>query len=73
MGIFSVDAQAPDGSDAMQQQIAMNQAELENKRQNLYKQRLDIIKSQGGQSFVPDRNASGNSAGGNNSPLGGRQ
>lgn len=48
------------GSDAQKQneqlenqQIQQNQAELEAKKQNLYQTRLDIIKSQGGESWSP--------------------
>jgi hypothetical protein len=36
--------------------MEMNQQELDQKKQSLYKTRLDIIKGQGSQSWVPDRN-----------------
>lgn len=38
------------------EQLQMNKAELETKKQNLYQTRLDIIKGQGGESWTPDRN-----------------
>lgn len=50
MGFFDDDEHSS-GNDAVQQQIAMNEKELEEKRQSLYTQRLDIIKSQGGQNW----------------------
>jgi hypothetical protein len=37
------------------QQFKQNQAELEQKRKNLYQERLDIIKGQGGQTWTPKR------------------
>ena len=57
MGFFDSDndtTTAP-GNDAVNQQIAMNEKELEEKRQSLYTQRLDVIKSQGGQNWGTPR------------------
>lgn len=43
-------------SDALvQQQFKQNQAEIEQKRKSLYQERLDIIKSQGGQQWEPKK------------------
>lgn len=42
--------------DLANQQLALNKAELEAKKQNLYQTRLDIIKGQGGEIWTPDRN-----------------
>lgn len=76
MGFFGGDNDndSPGQSHAEQladQQLQMNKAELENKKQNLYDTRLDIIKGQGGESWVPDRNKRarppGGSGGGNSS------
>ncbi len=56
MGFFSDDDDQPSqspGDAAVQQQIAMTEKELEQKRQSLYSQRLDIIKSQGGTNWNP--------------------
>lgn len=52
MGFFDSDEPSP-ADNAVQQQIAMNEKELEEKRQSLYSQRLDIIKAQGGQNWNP--------------------
>lgn len=41
------------GQDAMDAQINQNAIALETKRKDLYQQRLDIIKSQGGQNWKP--------------------
>lgn len=40
-----------DATNAINQQIDENNAELEAKKQNLYQTRLDIIKGQGSQTF----------------------
>lgn len=55
MGFFDSDEDSSPspGDSAVQQQIAMNEKELEQKRQSLYSQRLDIIKSQGGTNWNP--------------------
>lgn len=37
------------------QQFRQNQAEIETKKKNLYQERLDIIKSQGGQVWHPTK------------------
>ena len=57
MGFFGGDETDHSGEDAINRQNALNEQELEAKRQNLFKQRLDIIKSQGAQQFTPDRTA----------------
>lgn len=59
MGLFSdgnSGAQEPSETDKLiQKQYAENQAEIERKKKDLYQQRLDIIKGQGGQSWTPNR------------------
>lgn len=59
------------------EQMEQNKEELEVKKQNLYAARLDIIKGQGGQSWVPDRTsraaAPRTSGGGGISPPWGRR
>lgn len=57
MGFFGSSDNSDRAADLAQQQIELQQAELEQKRQNLYKTKLDIIKGQGAQSFVPDKTA----------------
>lgn len=47
--------QGKKAADEMQQQIDQNNAELESKRQSLYRTRIGIIKGQGGESWTPDR------------------
>lgn len=43
-------------SDALiDQQFKQNQADIETKKRSLYQERLDIIKSQGGQQWTPKR------------------
>lgn len=37
------------------QQFKKNQADIETKKRSLYQERLDIIKSQGGQQWTPKR------------------
>ncbi len=49
-------------SDIVEQQYEQNRAELERKKQDLYKTRLDIIKSQGGQQWAPEKGGIGNQA-----------
>jgi hypothetical protein len=51
-------------SDIANEQYQQQQAELERKKADLYKTRLDIIKSQGGQQWTPDV------MGGNNQAVG---
>lgn len=49
-------AQGQSASDAIiDQQFKQNQLEMEQKRKGLYQERLDIIKSQGGQVWTPKR------------------
>lgn len=73
MGIFGGGGDDNDNSsqDAanklMQEQIDQNNAELEQKRQDLVQQRMAIVKSQGAETWTPDRNAA-YSGGGNNPP-----
>ncbi len=60
MGFFSgggnSGAQQPSESDRLiEQQFKQNQAEMEQKRKSLYQERLDIIKSQGTQTWTPKR------------------
>lgn len=58
MGLFggggNSGAQQPSEADQLiQQQFNLNQAESEQKRKSLYQERLDIIKSNGGQVWTP--------------------
>jgi hypothetical protein len=53
MGLFGSDDNS-EADDLAKQQFEQNQAELERKKQDLYKTRLDIIKGQGGQQWSPD-------------------
>jgi len=55
MGFFGGDNDNSRTSDIAEEQFRQNQAQLEQKRQNLYKTRLDIIKGQGGQNWTADR------------------
>ena len=57
MGFFSSDNSAEQQVALMNQQIQENQAELEQKRDALYQQRLEIIRGQGGQSWSPSYNS----------------
>ena len=54
MGFLSDDEQSQ-SNEIMQQEVDQNKAELEAKKQSLFKTQLDIIKGEGGQSFSPDR------------------
>ncbi len=54
MGLFGGDDPNQQANDLTNQQIQQNQAEIENKRQSLYKERLDIVKGQGMQSWSPE-------------------
>lgn len=56
MGLFGGGGDSG-SNDAMNQEIANNEAELNTKKQNLYDTRLSIIKSQGQQTWTPDKNA----------------
>lgn len=60
MGLFGDDSN-PDQDQAnalAQEQIDQNKAELEQKREALVEQRMNIIHSQGAEQWTPDRNAS---------------
>ena len=56
MGLFGgeEDNQPSQSELLMEEQYRTNQEELEMKKQSLYKQRLAIIKGQGGQNWTPD-------------------
>lgn len=49
------DAERNASNALIDQQFRQNQAEIETKKKDLYQQRLDIIKSQGTQSWTPKR------------------
>ncbi len=59
MGLFgggNSGAQGQTPSDMLiEQQFQRNQAETEQKKKDIYAERLNIIKSQGGQTWTPDR------------------
>ena len=57
MGFLSSDNSAELQDAMMNQQIQENEAELEQKRDALYQQRLEIIRGQGGQSWSPAINS----------------
>ena len=58
MGLFGGTSNQPSKSDELiQKQYEENQREIAEKKKALYTERLDIIKSQGGQSFTPKREA----------------
>jgi hypothetical protein len=62
MGFFG-GSDSSDTDTLINQQLQANQAELESKRQNLYDERLSIIKGQGGEVWKPSRTGvSGKSA-----------
>lgn len=49
-------AQQPSAADTLiEKQFQQNQKEIEEKKRSLYQERLDIIKSQGGQQWTPKR------------------
>jgi len=68
MGLFGGDDNDNPAQDRanqlVEEQINQNKAELEQKRQSLVSQRMNIIKSQGAETWSPDRGAaySGNDA-----------
>jgi hypothetical protein len=67
MGIFGGDEDnKPSQSEMLlNRQLSENRAELERKKQDLYRTRLDIIKGQGGQQWTPEQpHARGRSRGG---------
>lgn len=49
------DSRNDDANQLADKQFQQNQAELEAKKQDLYQTKLDIAKSQGGQSWVPNK------------------
>lgn len=53
MGLFGGDEKS-DSEKMMEEQYNFNRQELELKKQNLYKTRLEIIKGQGQQTWTPD-------------------
>lgn len=58
MGLFgggNSGAQTSATDAVIQQQFQQNQAEIERKKKDIYAERLSIIKSQGAQSWTPDR------------------
>ncbi len=57
MGFGTSDA-AKQAEKQMNEQIAQNNAQKEQMRKDLYSSRLDIIKGQGEQTWVPDKNES---------------
>ena len=57
MGFLGGDNGTDEQTALMNQQIEENQAELEEKRDALYQQRLEIIRGQGGQSWTPSINS----------------
>lgn len=60
MGFFGGggDGGSSDTNDLLNQQIQDSEQEVEAKRHNLFQQKNDIIKSQGGQNWKPNRNMS---------------
>jgi hypothetical protein len=56
LGLFgnSSESEVPPEAAAIDAQIRTNQAELEAKKQSLYKTRLDIIKGEGAQNWTPN-------------------
>jgi len=57
MGFLGGDNEPSRGEQLVDEQIQTNKAELEAKKQSLYKTRLDIIKSQGKENWTPDPQA----------------
>lgn len=53
MGFLGGNNEPSPSDQLLNEQITQNKAELAQKRQSLYKTRLDIIKGQGGQSWTP--------------------
>jgi hypothetical protein len=53
MGFFGGDDKS-DSEKLMEEQFNLNRQELELKKANLYKTRLEIIKGQGAQQWTPD-------------------
>lgn len=57
MGLFGGDDEASESERLLQEQYDLNRQELELKKANLYKTKLEIIKGQGGESWTPDRSS----------------
>jgi len=60
MGLFgggSSSDQQSASDEIIRKQYYQNQKEIAQKRKALYQERLDIIKSQGGQTWTPNRNS----------------
>jgi len=56
MGLFDDGGNGDNPANTLiEQQMQRNEAEIESKRQSLYRERLAIIKSQGQQVFTPDQ------------------
>lgn len=73
MGIFGGDDDNGDDESRQarqlqEQQINQNKLELEQKRSSLAQQRINIIKSEGGENWSADRSASISGAGGGETP-----
>jgi hypothetical protein len=59
MGLFGgVSEQQKQNDELIQKQYQENQAEIAEKKKSLYNERLDIIKSQGNQSWHPNKTVS---------------
>jgi hypothetical protein len=56
MGFLGGDNEPSRGEQLADEQLQMNKAELEAKKESLYQTRLDIIKGQGAQQWEPDKN-----------------
>jgi hypothetical protein len=73
MGFLGGDNEPSRGEQLADEQLNMNKAELEAKKQSLFQTRLDIIKGQGGQSWVADKSPKSSGKGGAEGfPFGGR-
>ncbi|MBX4189676.1 hypothetical protein KW791_00040 [Candidatus Parcubacteria bacterium] len=70
MGLFDEES-SPRSNELVEEQITQNRAELEEKRHSLAEQRMAIVKSQGGENWVADRNASYSSGAAKQPPRGG--
>jgi hypothetical protein len=57
MGLFGGNDEPSESERLMQEQYDLNRQELELKKANLYKTKLEIIKGQGGEQWTPDRSA----------------
>lgn len=55
MGLFGGDQQPSKSDELIERQYKENQKEIAQKKKALYDERLDIIKSQGGQSWTPKK------------------